>query len=169
MHMCLALLRSPPDVLALRSFQPARVSCAGRPGSLANRTLVQNEGNPTIPEIEADEEDSDTDSPSLASQFRQRSAALRVDADAEFEQMAIHAWMTEMLEMRLPSVERDTISQVLQSDYVKMAVQGFIAGEGPWRRRIIFFYQVPPALVDAPFTGSLPCTDITCIICICIC
>lgn len=62
-------------------------------------------------EIEDDEEeDSDTDSPS---HFRKRSQIVKVDADAEFEHLAITAWITDMLEMRLaPPIERGKINQV---------------------------------------------------------
>ena len=85
---------------------------------LSSVAQAANDAPPSIMEIEDDEEeDSEDDSPSLASQFRKRSTLLKVDADAEFENMAITAWIADMLEMRLPpSVERDTINQVYSSE-----------------------------------------------------
>jgi hypothetical protein len=68
-------------------------------------------------------------------------AASKVDADAEFEQMKVIEWIADMLKMRLPLARREAITELLQSGYTKMAIQGFIAGSGPWRRRLMFFYQ----------------------------
>jgi len=67
-------------------------------------------------------------SPLTVSKSRKHPNVIKIDADSEFEQMAIVSVITDMIEMRLPLVDRSVISQVLKSEYVNLAINGFIAG-----------------------------------------
>ena len=94
-------------------------------------------------------DDDGGDTPTSLLKFRSQKQLLKsaspapskVDDDAEFAQMKIMEWIADMLKMRLTLARRETITELLQSGYTKMAIQGFIAGSGPWRRRLMFFYQ----------------------------
>ena len=64
----------------------------------------------------------------------------KLDTDAEFEALTITNWIVDMLALRLP-LDRDAINDVLQSEFISIAVHGFIGGEGPWKHRLVFFFQ----------------------------
>ena len=63
------------------------------------------------------------------------------DSDAQFN---IIAWISAIIEMRLPQISREQIDKTLESNYA--AVQGFIEGKGHWRRRLLFFCNVGAGL-----------------------
>ena len=63
------------------------------------------------------------------------------DSDAQFN---IIAWISAIIQMRLPQISREQIDKTLESNYA--AVQGFIEGKGHWRRRLLFFCNVGAGL-----------------------
>jgi len=64
----------------------------------------------------------------------------KLDTDSEFEALTITNWIVDMLALRLP-LDRDAINDVLQSEFTSIAVHGFIGGQGPWKHRLVFFFQ----------------------------
>ena len=88
-------------------------------------------------------DDSDAQYSPISSYLRglQSSPVLyHLDSDAEFEALTITNWIVDMLALRLP-LDNDAVNDVLQHGLARIAVGGFIAGEGPWKHRLVFFYQ----------------------------
>ena len=89
------------------------------------------------------EDDSESGSSPIASYLNRWQTTQnlgKLDTDSEFEALTITNWIVDMLALRLP-LERDAINNVLQSEFTSIAVHGFIGGEGPWKHRLVFFFQ----------------------------